>query len=213
MNGLKLLTDASVEPISTATAKTHLRVDHTNDDTIIDTFITASRRHVERFLNRALITQTWEAYWDYFPSTEREEWWNGTKDGSLTDFSSYRNFLEIPLPPLQSVTKISTYSSDNTETTFSSSNYYLDLHGSPGRIILNDSAVWPSSLRKHNAVYVKFVCGYGDAGTDVPQDILIGLQMYLSYLYEHRGDQDAEKKLPLSVRTILDPYRVMKTIL
>jgi len=50
------------------------------EDTMIDTLIKTARRYCETILNRALITQTWDLWIDRFPS---------------------RDYIEIPLPPLQ----------------------------------------------------------------------------------------------------------------
>src|ERR1700712_2148290 len=54
-----LLTAPAAEPWSVAEAKSFLRVEHDDDDTIIASLISAARNHVEALTRRALITQTW----------------------------------------------------------------------------------------------------------------------------------------------------------
>ena len=80
-----LVTEPAVEPVSTAEAKLHLRVDIDEDNTLIDAFVQTAREHVEDVTARAMITQTWEWYADAFPAGDR---------------------IELLLPPLQSVTSI-----------------------------------------------------------------------------------------------------------
>ena len=65
--GLVIATAPAAEPISTADAKLHLRVDITDDNDLIDALVKVAREHVEIITRRALITQTWDYYLDDFP--------------------------------------------------------------------------------------------------------------------------------------------------
>lgn len=56
------------EPISLAEAKLFLRVDHSDDDALIATLISAVRSHAEEYLRKSLASQTWKlTYEDYAP--------------------------------------------------------------------------------------------------------------------------------------------------
>lgn len=57
-------------------------------------------------------------------------------------------------------------------------------------------------------VVIRYKAGYGDAASDVPQAIRQAILMLIAHLYEHRGDEAVE--LPLTVKTLLQPYRVMQ---
>jgi uncharacterized phiE125 gp8 family phage protein len=57
----KLITPPASEPVTLAEAKSHLRVDLNDDDTLINALITAARQMAEEYTRRAFITQTWEA--------------------------------------------------------------------------------------------------------------------------------------------------------
>jgi uncharacterized phiE125 gp8 family phage protein len=61
----------AAEPITLAEAKAWLRVDGTDEDTLITALIAAARTHVENFTRRALITQQFEVSFDAFQGASR----------------------------------------------------------------------------------------------------------------------------------------------
>lgn len=189
---LKLVTAPAVEPVSLAEAKLHLRVDSTDEDALISSLITAARQHAEHVTRRAFITQTWEVQMDGWP------------DGDT---------IEVPLPPLQSVTSVSYYDAGGTEYTMPSTDYIVDTKSAPGRIVLAYGKSWPSTtLRPAAGVVVRFVGGYGSAASDVPAAIKAAMLLHIGALYEHReavitGQTAVE--LPLAYEALLWPYRVV----
>jgi hypothetical protein len=64
---LTLTTPPAYEPITLAEAKAQLVVEHTADDTLIQTYIAAARDYVEKFLGRDLAERTWTWKFDRFP--------------------------------------------------------------------------------------------------------------------------------------------------
>ena len=62
------VTPPAVEPLTLQEAKDHLRVDHTDDDSLIDPMIKTARMYAEGKTRRALITQTWDWLLDSFPA-------------------------------------------------------------------------------------------------------------------------------------------------
>ena len=118
-------------------------------------------------------------------------WFSGVRQmptSSLTSSSS----IEIPKPPLQSITHIKTFDNDDSATVFSTSNYqvstYSGLNPSNGRITLRDGDGWPSPSRNADGIEIHFISGYGDASSDVPQQIIQGILEEIAFRYEHRGD-------------------------
>lgn len=61
MSSYKITVQATTEPITLAEAKAQLRVDHTDEDTLITTYIKAARQHAERFTGLSLAAQTLQA--------------------------------------------------------------------------------------------------------------------------------------------------------
>ena len=182
---LKLVTGPTVEPVSLTEAKLHLRVDGTDDDTVISALIVAAREAVEHIARRALISQTWELILDSWPDSP----------------------FEVPLPPLSSVTSIKYKDEDGVEATFSSSSYVVDADSQPGRVALASEASWPGgTLYPVGGVRVRFVAGYGSAATAVPQRYKQAILLLVGHWYEHREEASEGRGLtqvPFGVEALL----------
>lgn len=186
---LELITAPVKEPMTLQEAKDHLRVEITDDDTLITAFIKVARRYGEKIQARAYITQTWDWYEDEFPELP----------------------FDVPLPPLQSITSIKYFDEDDVEFTFGSALYHVDTKGFLGRITLNSGESWPSTtLRPINGVVIRLVAGYGLESTDVPEEILTALKILVAHYYENRQITDIRKheEVPLSAHDLLQLDRV-----
>jgi len=162
---LTLVTAPAAEPITTAQAKTHLRVDVSADDTFIDLLVAEAREWMENHLRRALITQTWDLFMDEFPSNDE---------------------IEVPMAPLSSVTSVKYIDNNGDQQTWDSANYRVDTDHEPGRITPAYGVVWPTIRPITKAVEIRFVAGYGTAGTDLPQPVMRALYMMVGQMYEQR---------------------------
>lgn len=188
--GLNLITAPSVEPLTLAETKLHLRVDVDDDNTLITSLISSARRQAELFLHRALISQTWELVTDTFP---------------------YSDEIRLPLPPLVSVTSVKYTTLAGVENTFAAANYRVFVGQEPGFIKLKYNCAWPGDvLLEAQAVAWRYVCGYGAAGANVPVNIRQGMLMLIGHWYENReativGTSGME--MPLSVMNSWWPDR------
>jgi len=188
---LKVITPPSVEPISLTEAKKQLNVDFEDDDTFIGNLIKSAREYCEKLQNRAYVTQTLEIALDDFPCDE----------------------IELPRPPLQSVTSVKYYDVDDTENTFSSSNYYVDTYSEKGKISLNYNTYFPiTTLRPKNGVIIRYIAGHGVAA-DVPMRIKQAILLLVAHWYENREatsqDPNISKEIMFSVRALLGLDRVV----
>src|SRR5574341_384728 len=187
--GLVLVTPPATEPITTAEAKAHMRVSSSSEDTYIDTLIATARRSIEAFTRRALVSQTWDLWWDIYPSLRA---------------------IELPLPPLQSVTSIKYYTPADVETVYGTINYYVDTTSSQGgRVSLTDGSGWPTDIRYVNGLVVRFVAGYG-AASAVPDDLKQAHKLLVAHWFENREPVNIgniNTDLPMMVQHVLWPYR------
>jgi hypothetical protein len=210
MAALKLVSAPAADPVSLSELKTYLRVDGSTDDTMLTNFISAATRVVEGWLNRKLITQTWDYYLDAFPSTVNfDSLKDGVTEGKLSEYISQNKYIEIPFFPLQSITYLKTYDDAGTDYTMSNSEYIVDVLSEPGRIGLKNSTTWPSTyLRPINGVQIRFICGYGASGSDVPRAINQAILEMSGKFYSSRGCDDSS--IPSSIMAVLAPYRIMR---
>lgn len=159
------------EPLTQAEAKLFLRVDGTDEDTLITSLIKAARVIVEDRNGRALITQTWDLYADAFPTTGRG--------------------LVIPKPRLQTISFVKYIDSAGAIQTLSPSDYAVDTAAEPGWVVPAVNKTWPATQAVLNAVQVRFVCGYGTAA-QVPDNVKRAVYAVLADLYQHRDEQGGE---------------------
>ncbi|MEY2690705.1 MAG: hypothetical protein RL375_4905 [Pseudomonadota bacterium] len=189
---VSLYSAPAAEPLDAAAVKTHSRISTSADDTYIGTLIVAARRQVEAITGRSLINQTWDMWLDAWP------------DGD-----------SIWLPfgcPLASVTGVYYTGSDGVEDTLAATYYDVDTTSEPGRVVLGYGDSWPTdSLRPSRGIRVRYVAGYGSAGTAVPADLLHAVKMLAGHWYENREPiivGQAISNVPWSVNALLDQFRV-----
>lgn len=142
---------------------------NTTEDPKLNALIKTARHKAEELTERALITQTWDWFLDKFPSGN----------------------LEVPKPPLDSVTHVKYYDTSGDLQTWDSGDYDVDTDSAPGRISPAYGESYPTARLINNAVNVRFVAGYGDAD-DVPQPIKEGILELVAFLYANRGASDDE---------------------
>jgi len=166
---LTTLTDPVNEPVTLVEAKAYLRVDNTDEDTLIGTLITAARQWVESYLDRALILRQLVLRFDTFPVE-----------------------IELPQPPLSSAgttTAVSlTYTLETgTTATLSTADYRIDRTSTPGVLRQNYSGSWPGHLNDYNSIAVTYWAGYGSGAGDIPPPIKNAILLMVGHLFENRS--------------------------
>lgn len=188
---LKLITDASEEPVTLAEAKLQCKEDLTANDTLITELIKTARQQAEHRTGRALINQTWELILDAFPPGD----------------------IELAKVPAASITSIKYLDGASVEQTIDPANYGLDNYGIRHWVIPAAGYSWPAMLAAANAVKVRFVAGYGAAAA-VPSSIKAWIKMAVATMYTQRegiitGAIVAEVPRDFC-DGLLDPYRVVR---
>ena len=206
--GLELTKAPSVEPITLAEAKSFLRIDTTDEDSLINTLISSARSMCEEFTQRAFIKQTWDLWLDRFPFGKSEKVWEGVLQAHRNILNEETRNITIPRPPLLSVIHLQTYDDANVATTFTANDYVVDNVSQPGRIILENGATWPTDLRSGHAINVQFQAGYGGQASKVPAQIRHAILLTTAKLYECRGDQCEEADMPKLAKQALSTFRV-----
>jgi uncharacterized phiE125 gp8 family phage protein len=180
------ITPPATEPVTLAEAKLLLRIDHADDDTLIEGLITAAREQCEHIIGRSLLEQTWEKVMDSFPNKP----------------------VELFYPPIIEVESVK-YVDSNTgvETTLASDRYRTDVDSEPGLLGLSQFDYWPATQDVSNAVRITYTAGYADADA-VPQSIKNWIKLAVAHLYE-RCDTEGSGVIPVGFYgALLDRYRV-----
>lgn len=185
--GLRLISGPAVEPVLLdATFRARLRLDGSADDADVEAMIAAARELCESETQRAFITQTWSLFLDEFPAGGDE--------------------IRLPKPPLQSVTWIKYYDADGDLQTLDAATYFAATASEPGRIWPAAGSYWPAvQSGRPEAVEVRFVAGYGAAGTDCPKTVQEAIRLIVVDRYTHRGD-DSQTPIPPAARRLLDSH-------
>jgi len=151
--------------VTLAEAKLHCRVDHDLEDAMFTRLLGVARRQCEQISGWAFTTRTLVSKLDHWPN-----------DGCM----------ELLYPPLQSVTSIVYIDAAGGSHTVSLSDYIVDTHSIPGKVLLKNNASWPGeSLQVGNAITITYVAGFGIA-TAVPDVYKQAMLLTIGHLYENR---------------------------
>lgn len=195
----------AVPAVDLAVTKSHLRVDHDFDDALIASYVEAATDWVETLLDRSLIMRTMRV--TYTPSDPAVTTYSAAYTAGWSSTAvirmlpdGFRNALEIPRSPVQSVTSVSVTSVTNVTTVLATNDYRLDISAEPARLTIHERS--PS-----DTVTVDYVSGYGATPATIPAPIRNAILLMTTHLYEHRGDVDVE--MPQAIRNLLNPYRLV----
>lgn len=149
------------------------------EDALIADLITAAREYCEDITRRALAKQTIEVYLDKFPSARD---------------------IELPRPPLVSVTSVKYKDSAGIETTMTAdADYLVDADSEPGRIVLPYGKSWPSfTPYPVNPVVIQYEAGY----TTLPKYLKTAMLLHIGYFYNHRDAVEPDDATERAIRTL-----------
>lgn len=174
---LREVIGSAEEPISLDSAKEHLRVTNTDEDGYIIELITVARKYVENEIGETLHRATYNYYMDTFPSGN----------------------IELPSPPLTSVTHVKYYDEDNSlQTLVANTDYRVDANSVPGIIEVIDN--WPATYDRTAAVQIQFIGGENDY-LQIDKNKIHNIKLKLALLYDDRHGTD-EKMEKISQQTL-----------
>jgi uncharacterized phiE125 gp8 family phage protein len=175
----------AVEPVTTDEVKLFARIDGSEEDSLISSFITAVRGAIEQYTWRALIEQSWRMSIDWWPGIE----------------------VELPRAPLLSVDGVYTVDEEDTRTEYDADNYYVMTVAEPGKLVIKDGATPPTNEdRQVGGFQIDFTCGYGSVATLVPEQLKLAIKMWATVVYETRAMSDEP---PPHVISMLQPFRII----
>lgn len=158
---------------------------------LLNSLLLVASDSAERYMNRALINCTWERV---FTGEARPI-------GLASERETLKSFY-LPYPPFIAVQEIKTIFG-TIETELESGDYDIDTVSEPAVVILG------RNLYPRERLYVKYTAGFGETADDLPEGIKQGVLQHSAYMYNHRGDCDADEALKKSGAELLyRPYRI-----
>jgi uncharacterized phiE125 gp8 family phage protein len=187
---MDVITAATVEPVTLAEAKMHLKiiadpadVSAHPEDAMVREMITAARQQAEEFINRAVAQATYEA--------------RGC------------GFDVVLLPPVGAILSVKYVDTAGTLQTLPNTVYELNGNRAEPRLRLKVGQRWPAVYAHDDAVRVQFTAGLAPAS--VPALIKAAIKVTLADRYYNRGGVvvgAVVSTLPEGARYLLQPYRV-----
>lgn len=167
---IEVVTAPTSEPVTLAECKMAARVDFTEEDPLLNSYIKQAREEVEQDASICLMPQTIRLNLDYFPA------WT----------------IAVRRRPIVSITSITYTDTDGTTQTVSSDDYRLDATASPPRIEPAYGLLWPTARTESKAVKVLMTAGYTSASL-VPEIAKQAIRLRVAMHIREREGMDFEK--------------------
>jgi uncharacterized phiE125 gp8 family phage protein len=177
---LQLLKQAPILLIALHDLKHHLRIDHSHDDTYLESTIQAATQMVENYVGRSLLSKQWKKTWGC-QSSEKEE-----------------GLEAIPLsfPPVIEIDSIAHVHSA-----------FQKVQAKRYRVIPGDQPILEIYTTAPQ-VEVIYKAGYGDYPEQVDRVLKQSILLCAADLYENRTHYQIETNSALMA--LLHPYRVLR---
>jgi uncharacterized phiE125 gp8 family phage protein len=178
----------SVDVVTLAEVKTHLRIDFNDSDAELTAWIAAASGMIDgpSGIGIAMINQTWRQSIDAFPA-----------DG-----------IEIRLGPVSSITSITYRDTSGAIQTLDPALYAADLDSYPTVIKPAYGTNWPETYGVDGAIKITFVAGYGPNAAAVPAALKAAVKLLIGHWNNSReAAGEPQKEIPFGVKVILDGYR------
>lgn len=182
---VKVKTKPTALPISIPALKARMRVDFSDEDTVIAGYLSGAIASIDgpSGIGYAMMEQTWELAVDRFVRV-----------------------IALPGAPVKSITSIKYYDKDNTFQTLDPAEYTLFVGGDVA--IVEPVNSWPSTHNRVGAVVIEYVLGESDAA-NVPASLIEAIALLVAHRYEFRQPVvfGSTSELPYGTESLISDYR------
>ena len=180
----------AVDPVSLAEVKKHLRIEHSEEDTLIPAYISAAVSHLDGWsgvLGRCLVTQDWE---------ER--------------FERFGGVFRLVLGPVAEIVSIIVHSIDGATRTLAPETYVLRVDALGAFVAPAGGTGWVTSSGD-DSIVIRYRCGTEAA--KVPAAIRGAILLMVGDLYRYRETvalgPSSSIAMAADVAAMLAPYRLV----
>jgi len=166
---VRMVTAPAVEPVTIDEARLWCRIDadDATQDAMLQLLIIAMREHAEAITGRAFASRTLEFVMDAFPPDDEP--------------------IELPYPPLASVSYITYVDASGADQTMGGSPdaFLVDTASYPGRLTPLFAGTWPAIRDQIGAVRIGYVAGYATTNL-IPKALRVWMQARIATIFENR---------------------------
>jgi uncharacterized phiE125 gp8 family phage protein len=185
---IPLLVDGpQLEPVSLAEAKGWLRVEGSDEDSLIQALIIAARLMVESEIGLVLLAQNWRIVGDSWPASET---------------------IPVPIGRVLAVTGGRVFAANGTPQAIQAGDFEI-IKGLERDAIRPNAR--PAPGRPRAGIEIDLRLGFGEFASQVPESLRLAMRQLIAFWYENRGDATiVERGLPAPVRALLKPFRRLR---
>jgi uncharacterized phiE125 gp8 family phage protein len=188
-DALQLLEAPAAAPVLLAEVKAQLRIEHPDDDLMIDRLIKTAVAYTDAkgALGHAMITQKWG------------QWVNSVPP----------QYVRLAMGPLIEVTAVQYYDIDGALQTDTLSNYEITGTDFTTRIGPKSGFNWPVTQDRADAIRIEYTAGYGATSASVPETLRHAMMLLIGHWYDNRENtmMDELSNIPYGFDMLLDIHR------
>lgn len=188
-DALQLLEAPAAAPVLLAEVKAQLRIEHPDDDLMIDRLIKTAVAYTDAkgALGHAMITQKWG------------QWVNSVPP----------QYVRLAMGPLIEVTAVQYYDIDGALQTDTLSNYEITGTDFTTLIGPNSGFNWPVTQDRADAIRIEYTAGYGATSASVPETLRHAMMLLIGHWYDNRENtmMDELSNIPYGFDMLVDMHR------
>ncbi len=172
MGSIVYSVEPTIPPVTLEDVKAHLRVDHSDQDSLILGYIFSATKYAQEYTWSQLITATFVQRWDRF-----------------------QQVLLLDRNPAVSVATVQYVDTGGVmQTLTATTDYVVDVNIKPARIVPAYTKWWPPTRCHINDVVVTFDAGYGASEQFTPVEMKQAIMLLVEEMYNSCDDAGLKNK-------------------